>query len=147
MTVVVQMLEAGGLEPGELHYDLGSGDGRIVLVAARDFGARSVGFELDEKLVKASRDLIAEAELEASASIEQRDLFTADLTKPDVITVYLLPRALALLRPLLEKQLRPGAVVVSHDFLIPNWKPDERIELEEQNEIDGLPHRIYVYRR
>src|SRR5690606_2160064 len=97
MTVVALMLEAGGLEPGELHYDLGSGDGRFVIAAARDFGARSVGYELDEKLVKTSREFIAELELGDRAAIEQRDLFTADLTKPDVVTVYLLPRALALL--------------------------------------------------
>lgn len=145
--VAARMLEAGELQPGELHYDLGSGDGRFVILAARDFGARSVGVELDSKLVASSRRRIAEMGLEDSASIIEQDLFTVDLSKPDLITVYLLPRALSILRPLLEEQGNPGLRVVSHDFRIQGWDPDETIMLDKTNEIDGLPHTIYIYRR
>ena len=147
LSVARLMLEAGDLAPDELHYDLGSGDGRLVILAARDFAARSVGFEIDEKLVESSRRQIEEMEIGDLARIEQTDLFKADLSKPDLVTLYLLPRALKMLRPLLEKQLKAGARVVSHDFAIPGWDPDETIEAGEDPEIEGLPHTIYVYRR
>lgn len=147
MSIVSQMLDAAEIEPGELHYDLGSGDGRIVVVAARDYGTQSVGFEIDPKLVKSSRDWIEREELQDSATIEARDLFLADFSKPDLITVYLLPRALEKLRPLLEEQMKPGSRVVSHDFSIPGWDPDETLTSDEEADIDGLLHTIYVYRR
>lgn len=147
MPVALQMLEVGELKPGELHYDLGSGDGRLVLLAARTFGARSVGYEIDSKLVAASRRRIAELELEALARIEDTDLYRADFSKPDLITVYLLPRALDMLRPLLEKSMKKGSLVVSHDFAIPGWDPDETITLDDEPDIEGLLHTIYLYRR
>jgi ribosomal protein L11 methylase PrmA len=147
LPVVKQMLELGELKPGQLHYDLGSGDGRLVIAAAKDFGARSVGFEIDQKLVDASRQQIADLDIGALASIESRDLFAADFSKPDLITVYLLPKALERLRPLLEKQMKPGSLVVSHDFMVTGWKPDEVVTIDEELEIDGLLHSIYIYRR
>ncbi len=147
MSIVRQMLDAAEIEPGELHYDLGSGDGRIVVVAARDYGTKSVGFEIDPKLVQSSRDWIAKEELGESASIVDRDLFSADFSQPDLITVYLLPRALAKLKPLLEEQMKPGSRVVSHDFSIPGWDPDVTLTSDEEADIDGLLHTIYVYRR
>ena len=145
--VAKSMLEAGDLQAGQLHVDLGSGDGRLVILAARNFGARSIGYELDSKLVDSSRRQIEEMGLSPQASIIQRDLFQADMTEVDLVTVYLLPRALKLLRPIFERDLKKGAVVVSHDFPMPEWEPAERIEHEEENEVDGLPHTIYVYRR
>jgi hypothetical protein len=147
LPVVKQMLELGELKAGQLHYDLGSGDGRVVIAAARDFGARSVGFEIDQKLIDASRQQIADLDLGSLASIESRDLFAADFSKPDLITVYLLPNALERLRPLLEKQMKPGSLVISHDFMVPGWQADEVITIDEELEIDGLLHSIYVYRR
>ena len=144
--IVRQMLEAGDLKPGELHYDLGSGDGRIVMVAARDFGARSVGYEIDQKLVASSRKQIAELGLE-KATIRQEDLYQADFTDVDLVTTYLLPRALEKLRPLLEQQLKKGAHVVSHDFYFEGWEADETISVDYEVEEDGLLHSIYVYRR
>jgi SAM-dependent methyltransferase len=145
--IVFQMLKLAKLEPGELHYDLGSGDGRLVLIAARDFKARSVGYELDPALVASSRRQIKELGLADNASIVEADLFTADFTKPDLITVYLLPRALTMLRPLLEKQMKPGSRVVSHDFAVPGWEPSETVTSEEEADIDGLYHTIYLYQR
>ena len=144
--IVRHMLEVGELKSGELHYDLGSGDGRIVMVAARDFGARSVGYEIDEKLVTSSRKKIAKMGLE-NATIKQENLYQADFTHVDLVTTYLLPRALEKLRPLLEQQLKEGARVVSHDFYIEGWEPDETITVDYEVEEDGLLHSIYIYRR
>ena len=145
--VAMDMLEAADLQPDELVVDLGSGDGRLVILAARNFGARAVGVELDSALVESSRRQIGEMELGDKASIVQQDLFTYDFSDADVITVYLLPRALGMLRPLLEKNAKEGVRVISHDFPIDGWEPDERVASEDVNDIDGLPHTIYVYRR
>ena len=144
-SIVVQMLELGGLGAGQLHYDLGSGDGRLVLAAAARFGARSVGFEIDSKLVMSSREAIREAGLEDLARIEQQDLYTADFTQVDLITAYLLPVMLKELRPILERQMKPGSRFVSHDYPIPGWTPERTIQgVDEGN---GLPFRIFLYRR
>ncbi len=148
LNVATRMLEIGELQPGELHYDMGSGDGRLVILAARDFGARSIGFELDPKLVESSRRQIVEMELSELASIQEQDLFTADFSKPDLITLYLLPRALDMLRPLLEEQAKKGVRIVSHDFPVPQWTPEETVPHEdEESDFDGLKHAIYLYRR
>lgn len=141
------MLELGELKAGQLHYDLGSGDGRLVVAAARDFGARSVGFEIDQKLIDASRRQIADLNISNLASIESRDLFAADFSKPDLITVYLLPKALERLKPLLEQQMKPGSLVVSHDFMVPGWKADRVITIDEEPDTADLLHSIYIYRR
>ena len=145
--VVLAMLDASELQPRELLVDLGSGDGRIVLIAARDFEARAVGYELEDSLVKLSRRQIEESGLAERAEIRQQDLFTADLGEADVVTVYLLPRAMATLEPILEKSLKKGARVIAHDFTFPNWKPDRTIPYDDARELDGLPHTIYVYKR
>lgn len=145
--VVKHMLDLGKLKPGQLHYDLGSGDGRLVIAAARDYGAKSIGFEIDPALVDLSRKQIVDLNLSALASIESRDLFEADYSKPDLITVYLLPRALERLRPLLEEQMKPGSLVISHDFSVPGWEADEVFTLDEELETEDLLHSIFVYRR
>lgn len=147
IAIVEAMLDAAGLQPDELLVDLGSGDGRIVLLAARDFGARAVGYELEDSLVKSSRRQIQEMGLEDKAEIRQQDLFAAELGEADVVTVYLLPRAMKTLEPILEKSLKKGARVISHDFTFPTWKPDETIQSDDAEELDGLPHTIYVYKR
>jgi cyclopropane fatty-acyl-phospholipid synthase-like methyltransferase len=147
LAVVTAMLDAAQLQPGELLVDLGSGDGRIILLAARDFGARAVGYELEDSLVKSSRRKITEMDLEGKAEIRRQDLFTADFEGVDVVTIYLLPRAMKRLEPILEKSLKKGARVISHDFTFPNWKSDETIPIDDAQELDGLPHSIYIYRR
>ncbi len=146
LIVVQAMLDAAELQPGELLVDLGSGDGRIILLAARDFDARAVGYELDDALVKSSRRKIAEMKIEDRAEIRQQDLFTADLAEADVVTLYLLPRAMARLEPILQKSLKKSARVIAHDFAFPNWKPVETIPIDDSQELDGLPHSVYVYR-
>jgi hypothetical protein len=143
--IVEQMLQLGGLKAGELHYDLGSGDGRIVLAAAGRFHARSVGYEIDAQLVKSSREAIRKAGLDKLARIENKDLYDADFTQVDLITTYLLPVMLEDLRPILEDQMKPGSRLVSHDYPIPGWTPEKTLSGVDQG--NGLPYRIFLYRR
>jgi cyclopropane fatty-acyl-phospholipid synthase-like methyltransferase len=140
--VVEQMLIVSGLKPGETLYDLGSGDGRIVIAAARSFGASAVGVEISEKLVRTANENIKQAGLAANAKIIQGSLLEVDLSGADVVTLYLLTSSNDQLKPNLEKYLKPGARVVSHDFQIRGWKP-ARVErvLAHNRE-----HTIYVYR-
>ncbi len=148
MQVAVKMLEEAELKAGELHYDLGSGDGRLVFLAARTFGAKSVGFEIDAELVRSSRQQLEKLELGELAEIRQQDLFTADFSEVDVVTVYLLPRALARLKPMLEASLKPGARIISHDFPVEGWDPEKTLTVDNYDDpVDNWLHTVYVYRR
>jgi SAM-dependent methyltransferase len=145
--VVKAMLELGELKPGELLYDLGSGDGRIVIMAAQQFGARAVGFEIDPKLVYQSRERIEKRKLGALASIEGRDLMSADFSKPDLITVYLLPSSNDKIQPLLEDQVKSGARIVSHDFTFRGWEIEKEIVVEDPTDEEIPTHKLFLYRR
>jgi predicted RNA methylase len=146
-SVVQKMLELGELKKGQWHYDLGSGDGRIVIMAAQKFGAHSIGFEIDEALYQRSMTKIQNLGLEKLATIQKQDLMTADFSKPDLITVYLLPTSNDKLLPILEKQMHKGSRVVSHDFEFRGWKADKTINLDVEDEGDMRSHTLYLYRR
>lgn len=122
--VVDKMIELGGVKKGDVVYDLGSGDGRIVITAAKK-GARAVGFDIDGDLVKESRENIRKAGLEKLAEIKQQDILTVDLSPATVVTMYLLPDVNLKLKPNILKQLKPGSRVVSHAFDMGDWKPDK----------------------
>jgi ribosomal protein L11 methylase PrmA len=121
--VVDRMIELAGVKKGDVVYDLGSGDGRIVITAAKN-GARAVGFEIDGNLVKESRENIKKAGVEKLAEIRQADILTVDLSPASVITMYLLPDVNLKLRPNILNQMKPGSRVVSHAFDMGDWKPD-----------------------
>ena len=127
--VVDKMIELGGVKKGDVVYDLGSGDGRIVIAAAKK-GARAVGFEIDPDLVGESRANIQKAGVQEMAEIRNQDILTVDLSAASVITMYLLPDVNLKLRPNLLSQLKPGSRVVSHSFDMGDWKPDkvERVD-------------------
>ena len=127
--VVDKMIELAGVKKGDLVYDLGSGDGRIVVTAAKK-GAKAVGFEIDGDLVKQSRDNIRKAGVQEQAEIRQQDILTVDLSAASVLTMYLLPDVNLKLRPNILSQLKPGSRVVSHAFDMGDWKPDrtERVD-------------------
>ena len=127
--VVDKMIELGGVKKGDTVYDLGSGDGRIVITAAKK-GARAVGFEIDGDLVKESRQNIQKAGVENLAEIRQQDILTVDLSPASVVTMYLLPDVNLKLRPNVLSQMKPGSRVVSHAFDMGDWKPDktERVD-------------------
>jgi precorrin-6B methylase 2 len=127
--VVDKMIELAGVKKGDVVYDLGSGDGRIVITAAKK-GARAVGFEIDGDLVKESRENISKAGVQKSAEIRQQDILTVDLSPASVVTMYLLPDVNMKLRPNILSQLKPGSRVVSHAFDMGDWNPDrtERVD-------------------
>ncbi|SDM81143.1 Methyltransferase domain-containing protein [Geoalkalibacter ferrihydriticus] len=123
--VVEEMLRLAEVGPGDVVYDLGSGDGRIVIAAARDRGARGVGVEIDPQLIRLSkRNAEREGVAERVRFIEE-DLFRMDFSAASVLTLYLLPDLNLRLRPELFRQLRPGTRVVSHAFHMEDWTPDE----------------------
>jgi protein-L-isoaspartate O-methyltransferase len=146
-TVVQKMLELGELKKGELHYDLGSGDGRVVIMAAQKFGARSVGYEIDDELWKKSMERIKQLGLASQARIVKDDLMKANFSEPDLITVYLLPSSNDKIQPILEKQMKKGSRVVSHDFEFSGWKAEKVVNVEDNEEGYSRSHTIYVYRR
>jgi protein-L-isoaspartate O-methyltransferase len=143
-TVVEQMLKLGGLKAGEKMFDLGSGDGRIVIMAAQKFKADAVGIELDEELCKRSEARIRKLNL-SQAKIIQGDILKQDYGSADLLTVYLLPVSNDKVRPILEKQLKKGARIVAHDFEFGDWKPVKVVDID--NDGEGRSHRLYLYVR
>jgi SAM-dependent methyltransferase len=129
--VVEAMLELAQVKPADVVYDLGSGDGRIVIAAAKKYGARGVGFELDPALVKKARENAAAAGVANRVRFVTQDLFTADLSKASVVTLYLLQSINERLRPKLVRELKPGARIVSHVFNMgPEWPPEQTVTVE-----------------
>jgi protein-L-isoaspartate O-methyltransferase len=143
-TIVDRMLQLGELKAGETMWDLGSGDGRIVIDAARKYKANAIGVELDPSLVRQSSERIRTLKLTATAHIIEGDLLKQDYSPADLLTVYLLPVATELVTPILEKQLKPGARVVAHDFQFAQWKPAKIVDIDDDGE--GRAHRLYLYR-
>ncbi len=140
--VARKMLEYAGLKPGETLYDLGSGDGRIVIMAAQEFGARGVGVELNRRLVDEATSKLKELELGDRVRFVHGNIFDVDLSPADVVTLYLTTGANEKVRPKLEKELRPGARVVSHDFSVPGWENGKNFKFRE----GYRSHTIYLYR-
>jgi predicted RNA methylase len=141
------MLKLADLKAGEVLFDLGSGDGRTVIMAAKTFGARGVGVELREDLAKKALGNIHESGLEDRVTIVNGDMFNINLSSADVVYLYLTTSANEKIRPKLDNDLKRGVRVVSHDYEIIGWKP-ERIENFCENPQLGYPsHTIYLYRK
>jgi protein-L-isoaspartate O-methyltransferase len=142
-TIVIKMLEMGGLKAGEKMFDLGSGDGRIVIMAAQKFHADATGIEMDKDLYKQSTEKIRKLGLEKNARIINGDLFKQNYSSADMLTVYLLPVSNSKVAPMLQKQLKKGTRIVSHDFEFP-WAPEKVETIEDDGE--GRSHTLYLYR-
>lgn len=145
--VVRQMLILAELKSGEILYDLGSGDGRAVIMAAKDFGAKSVGVELREDLVKRALSNIHELSLETKAQVFQNDIFKVDLSQADVVFLYLTTSANEKVKTKLETELKSGARIVSHDYEILGWKPSKIDNFCENPRLGYPSHTLYVYKR
>lgn len=143
-SIAAKMLQLGALKGGEKMYDLGSGDGRIVILAARQYKADAWGVELDESLYQQSVERIRTLDLAPTAHIVLGDLLKQDYSSFDLLTIYLLPVAIGKVTPILEKQLKKGARVVAHDFEFPQWTPSKVLEVDDE---EGRRHRLYLYRR
>jgi predicted RNA methylase len=139
--IVERMLEAGHVKPGEVVYDLGSGDGKVVITAAQKFGARAVGVEIRADLCRIANERIKVLGLEDRVRIVQGSALHVDLSPADVVTMWFLTTSNERLKPILEKQLKPKARVVSNQFPIKGWKPVETVRGKE----GSTSYSIYVY--
>jgi SAM-dependent methyltransferase len=128
--VVTAMLRMAHVGSNDVVVDLGCGDGRIVVAAAKQFGARGVGYDIDPPRIVEARINAARAEVTARTRFDQLSLFDANISEATVVTAFLLPAVLEKLRPRLLRDLAPGTRIVSHSFPIRNWKPDQKLEVE-----------------
>lgn len=142
--VVERMLKVAEVKEGDTVWDLGCGDGRIVILAAQKFGAKGVGVELDDELYAKTSAHVKELGLEDKVKIIHGDLLEQDLTGATVVTLYLLPTSNEKVRPRLEKFLKKGARVVSHDFEMAGWKAFKTEQMESSDY--GREHTIYLYK-
>lgn len=143
--VVSSMLRFAGAGSGDVVVDLGSGDGRIVVAAARDFGARALGIELDGDLVEKSRQNARAAGVAERATFVQGDVLRTDFSQATVVTVYLLPQLINQLQPRFLDGLRPGTRIVSHAFAMTGWKPDRSETIQVGTEHRGQGERSTLF--
>jgi ribosomal protein L11 methylase PrmA len=126
--VVEDMLRLANVGKGDVLYDLGSGDGRIAIAAAKKYGIRAVGIDIDPERIKEATANAKKAGVEKLVTFRQEDLFKADFREATVITLYLLPDLNVKLRPKLWAEMKPGTRIVSHQFDMGTWKPEKRLE-------------------
>jgi len=140
-SVVDKMLEMAQVTDKDVVYDLGCGDGRIVVTAAQKYGARGVGVDIDPQRIKESNANAKAAGVTQQVRFLRQDLFMMDLKEATVVTLYLLPEINLKLRPKLFKELRPGTRIVSHDFDMGDWKPEKTVKVTDQ----GTEHTLYYW--
>lgn len=140
--VVAKMLELAKVAKEDVVYDLGCGDGRIVVTAAKQYGCRGVGFDINPVRVKESLENVRKNGVEKLVEIKEEDIFTLDLSKASVVTLYLLPSLNVKLIPQLEK-LKPGSRIVSHDFDMEGVKPDQVVTVVSKE--DDVEHQVYLW--
>jgi precorrin-6B methylase 2 len=140
--VVDRMLTLAGVKKGDVVYDLGAGDGRVVIAAAKKYGAKTVGFEIDPGLVKLARENVRNEGVERFVEIRQQDFLTADLSPATVVTLYLSYDGNLALRPQLMRQLKPGARIVSYTFDMGDWQPKI---VEAYRDAAGESHALYLW--
>ena len=139
LEVAKKMLELSKVQEGDTLYDMGCGDGRLIILAGKDIGAKATGIELREDLVERARTEIKRLNVEDKVRVIQGNFFDVNISDADVITLYLTSSANERLRPKLESELKPGSRVVSHDFKVPGWKPSAVYD-------ELLGQTIYTYR-
>ena len=127
--VVERMLQMAKVGPGDVLYDLGSGDGRIPIAAAKKFGIRAIGIDIDPQRIREANANAKRAGVAKLVSFSQEDLFKADFRNASVVTLYLLPELNEKLRPRLWAELKPGTRIVSHQFDMGDWQPQQKIDV------------------
>ncbi len=146
--VVDKLLEMAEIKKGDVVYDLGCGDGRIVVTAAKKYGVKAIGFDIDPERIKESLANVKSNKVENLVTIKQADIFTLDLREANVVTLYLLPELNVRLMPQLEK-LKPGSRIVSHDFDMRGAKPAQTVQLgapsSQESDQDTGEHTIYKW--
>jgi ribosomal protein L11 methylase PrmA len=141
--VVDRMLTLAEVGPNDVVYDLGCGDGRIVITAAQKFGATGVGVDIDSDRIKESEANAKAAGVEGKVNFMQQDAMTVDVSPATVVTLYLLSSSNLKLRPMLTKQLRPGARIVSHAFTMGDWQP---LKTDSFTDAQGTPRTLYLWK-
>ena len=141
--VVNRMLTLAGVTESDVVYDLGCGDGRIVIAAARDFGARGVGVDIDPQRIAEANANAEQAGVQHLVEFIEQDAMEVDVSDATVVTLYLLSSSNARLRPILTRQLRPGARIVSHAFSMGDWDPDVTDRFEDAR---GSTRTLYLWR-
>jgi precorrin-6B methylase 2 len=141
--VVDRMLTLAEVGPNDVVYDLGCGDGRIVIAAARKYGARGVGIDYDPERIKESEANAKAAGVQDRVTFRQQDAMTVDVSPATVVTLYLLSSSNVKLRPILTKQLRPGARIVSHAFSMGDWEPAKK---DEFTDAKGTQRTLYLWK-
>jgi SAM-dependent methyltransferase len=139
--VIRAMLDTAKVGPDDVMYDLGCGNGEIVIAAAKHYGARAVGVDLDPARIRRARLDAAGEGVASRVTFVEQDLFATDVSPATVVTLYLLPDLNARLRPKLLRELRPGARIVSHDFGIGDWPPEQTVEVPL-----ARTHRVFLWR-
>jgi protein-L-isoaspartate O-methyltransferase len=138
---VDEMLRQAHLKKGDVLYDLGSGDGRIPIAAARQYGVRAVGIDIDPKLVEEAKETARREGVENLVSFRNEDMFAADVREATVVTLYLSNTLNVMLRPKLLRELKPGSLIISHDFRMGDWTPAKAVRVPWKN----LYRTVYVW--
>lgn len=144
---VEEMLKLAGVKKSDIVYDLGCGDGRIVIAAAKTVGARGVGIDINPERIKEARENAKRAGVEHLVRFEENDLFEANIKQATVVTLFLLPQVNLKLRPRLMSELKPGTRVVSNTFDMGDWKAEKEASLGDADGIEhsGLSERFYLW--
>jgi len=140
--VVEAMLKLAEVKKGDVVYDLGCGDGRIVVTAAKKYGVKGIGIDLDPDRVKESKENVKQNKVENLVTIKEGNVLKTDVSKASVVTLYLFPHVNLLLRPILQKQLKPGSRIVSHAFDMGDWEPEKQVTIMHEDR----SYDIYLWR-
>ncbi len=146
MEVVAKMLEMAEVDSEDIVYDIGCGDGRIVVMAAEKYGAQGVGIDIDPKRIEEAKEKASSARVKHLVKFYLGDATKMNFSEATVVTLYLLPESNEILRPMFEKQLKPGTVLVTHNYRIPGWKEKEIGSFYMKDEF-GKDHSIFLYRK
>jgi len=144
--VIAKMLEMAKADKSSIIYDIGCGDGRIVIYAAQKYGARGVGIDIDPQRIKESKDAAKKAGVDKLVKFRLEDATKSDISPATIVTLYLLPESNELLRPKFDRELKPGTIVVTHNYIIPGWD-DREIDSTTVPDADGKEHSVFLYKR
>ena len=144
--VVDKMLELAKAGKDSVIYDIGCGDGRIVVTAAKKYGSRGVGIDIDPVRIKESKANAKESGVEKLVKFREEDATKTDISPATIVTLYLLSESNELLRPKLERELKPGTLVVTHNYIVPGWE-DKEIDSATLTDTEGKSHSVFLYKR
>lgn len=144
--VIAEMCRLGEVSKDSVVYDIGCGDGRIVIYAAKTYGARGVGIDIEPERIRESRINAKTAGVEKLVRFELADATKVDISEATIVTMYLLPESNELLRPKLERELQPGVFVVTHNYMIPGWE-DKEVTSAVVRDTESKEHTVFLYRR